>query len=412
MKAGRDEREVEESQDDSQSHVRRKPQITEILDNQVNIGSSSSSLVDAISVYRNLQEFPIMAFSNEPVSHLANAEVRKALKTLPDKIHRDCQAGDALHHASANQCAFETSVPARGHLNVSPPIEIKTVAVNDGDGIIIGVNPNSDTPLQNARYTRLNRVDAPELFAIHYVRNESTNQVLEQFKGHLSLLGLQFFLDLFVRKGTAKFTYGLTRAGRSEPKDCYGRPLKEFWFSFTSSPADRELRILDNINRICADLQPEEKLVLMSPFNPRLATEERPFYLNLNALLVISGNCHVFTRFCQDQRMLALQQLAKENQIGPLYCGITRNHVIGCEINISEDVVLSQFSSLNVDRMRLEGYPDWITQGNRLVGLLPWHERSLKRQVYSFNRQKAREHLVTPRNVTSPVYGMYIDIDR
>lgn len=69
-------------------------------------------------------------------------------------------------------------------------------AYNDGDGIILGADPVSERPLQQASYTRLNRIDAPELFAVHYVRNEDRGEVLEQFKGHLSLLGVQFFLDL------------------------------------------------------------------------------------------------------------------------------------------------------------------------------------------------------------------------
>ncbi len=36
--------------------------MTEIQDDEVNIGVSSSSLVDLISVFRTLQEFPIVAF--------------------------------------------------------------------------------------------------------------------------------------------------------------------------------------------------------------------------------------------------------------------------------------------------------------------------------------------------------------
>ena len=99
------------------------------------------------------------------------------------------------------------TVPAGRNLLLSAPINIESVVVNYGDGIILGVSPSSDTPLHNATYTRLNRIDAPELFAVHYERDEVTNQVLQQFKGHLSLLGMQFFPDLFVRKGSAHFHY-------------------------------------------------------------------------------------------------------------------------------------------------------------------------------------------------------------
>ena len=54
---------------DSQ-HFRRKPQIAEVLDQKANVGVSASSLAESMAVHRNLQELPILAFSNEPVSHL------------------------------------------------------------------------------------------------------------------------------------------------------------------------------------------------------------------------------------------------------------------------------------------------------------------------------------------------------
>ena len=103
---------------------------------------------------------------------------------------------------------------------------------------------------------------------------------------------------LFVRKGSAQFHYQLPRTGKAEPIDFFKRPLKEHWFKFLASPSERELRI-------CDGLEANQKAVLMSLFDPRLATAERPFYL--------SGNCHVFTQFCQDQRLLDLQGVAKAN---------------------------------------------------------------------------------------------------
>ena len=74
---------------------------------------------------------------------------------------------------------------------------------------------------------------------------------------------------------------------------------------FSTCPSEGELRILDAITLACDRLD-AEKLVLMFPFDPRLATEGRPFHLSLNALLVLTGHCHVFTRFCYDNCMLAL----------------------------------------------------------------------------------------------------------
>ena len=122
-----------------------------------------------------------------------------------NEIHHECNVSDKLHNTFLDHSAYENSIPAGRNLLLSAPINIESVVVNDGDGIILGVSPSSDTPFHNATYTRLNRIDAPELFAVHYVRDEVTNQVLQQFKGLSSLLGMQLFPDLFVRKGIAHF---------------------------------------------------------------------------------------------------------------------------------------------------------------------------------------------------------------
>ena len=86
----------------------------------------------------------------------------------------------------------------------------------------------------------------------------------------------------------------------------------------------------------------------------------------------------MFTGYCQDNRKLKLQRIARENHIRPLYCGLTRNHIIGTKINSSEDVVLSRFASVDLDQLRLAGYSDWVMQGGHLVGKFPWQERPLK----------------------------------
>ena len=111
--------------------------------------------------------------------------------------------------------------------------------------------------------------------------------------------------------------------------------------------------------------------------------------------------------------MLKLQCVAREIQIGPLYCGLTRNHVIGIEVDTSDDVILSPFAAVNVDCLRNQGYPDWnMSQDGTMSGLLPWHEQAMKKKVFSFTRSKARDHVVQHRSSRSAVYGFFIDIDR
>lgn len=215
--------------------------------------------------------------------------------------------------------------------------------------------------------------------------------------GHSSLLGMQFFLDLFVRRGSTHFHYKLPQIGKLEPKDHFGRPLKEFGFKFLSSPSEHELRILDAIIQKCEGLDAQEKAVLMSSFDPRLATVGSPFYLSLNALLVLSGNCHVFTRFCQDKQMLKLQRVARDwSFVLWLY-----------------NVILSPFAAVNVDRLRNQGYPDWnISQDGKMSGLLLWYEQAMKEKVFSFTRSKARDHVAQHCSPRSVVHGFFIDIDR
>ena len=79
----------EEDLPDSQN-FRTKLQIPKVLDQRANVGVSASSLTESMAVHRNLQQFPILAFSKELVSNLASREVNKALKTVPDETLREC----------------------------------------------------------------------------------------------------------------------------------------------------------------------------------------------------------------------------------------------------------------------------------------------------------------------------------
>ena len=160
-------------EDDEENSERKRPRLTEILDEEVHVSISLTSMQEAMYVHHNLARFP--------VSHLANKDVRDALDNVPDNIHYECNVGDKLHNTFLDHCVYENSVPAGRNLLLSAPKNIESVVVNDGHGIILGVNPSSDTPLHNTTCTRPNRIDAPELFAVHYVRDEATNQVLHQF---------------------------------------------------------------------------------------------------------------------------------------------------------------------------------------------------------------------------------------
>ena len=83
---------------------------------------------------------------------------------------------------------------------------------------------------------------------------------------------------------------------------------------------------------------------LMSPFSVCNATTLNPFLLSLNALLVVTGFCHVFPKYCQDKLLLGLQQVAKENKMGPIWCGVSRNFVHGCNSKNNSDFILKHFT--------------------------------------------------------------------
>ena len=106
-----------------------------------------------MAIHGNLQQFPNLAFLNEPVSHLASREVNKAFKTVSDEILRECRVDEDLHTASLEGSAYDTSIPEQGQLNLSPPLDINTVVVKDGDGLMLGVDSDGESPLQ-AQCTR------------------------------------------------------------------------------------------------------------------------------------------------------------------------------------------------------------------------------------------------------------------
>ena len=59
-------------------------------------------------------------------------------------------------------------------------------------------------------------------------------------------------------------------------------------------------------------------------------TSVSTFLLSLNALFIVSGFCHVFTKYCRDGFLLWLQAIARENNQGPIWCGASRKFIFGC----------------------------------------------------------------------------------
>ena len=136
--------------------------------------------------------------------------------------------------------------------------------------------------------------------------------------GHITLCAVHLFLQMLLFWGSTKLCEELPQEVASQPRDIYKRALKEYWFKFTT-PLSQHLEnvILQSLEELVPPTS-ESRKRLMSPFPASMATATNPFFLSLNALLVVSGFCHVFTKYCQDGFLLWLQAIARENNLGPI----------------------------------------------------------------------------------------------
>ena len=64
-----------------------------------------------------------------------------------------------------------------GSPELSDKIRYPTVIPCDGDGLVMNIDIDADKPLENAVFTCLFGIDAPELAAIHYVKTDDLQHV-------------------------------------------------------------------------------------------------------------------------------------------------------------------------------------------------------------------------------------------
>ena len=365
--------------------------------------TSASNLQDQLLLFQTVCHFPLLMYVNKPLSHLVIGEVRTAVENLTDRIHRQCEVPQNIHHAHIKGSHFSSTVSDTQSPPLSAPINYHTVTPNDGDGLVTNINASQRDPLHGAVHVRFNGIDAPELSAVHFYKTNDLDHVFVKRIGHLSLCAVHFFLRLFVLEGTAELCEELVREDFEQPDDVYGRPLKEYWFRFPSASVTRnEQNFIDYLVTLVHG-KAEARERFMSPFHISAASSSKPFLISLNALLVITGFCHVFTKYCQDNRLLALQAVAKDNKLGPLWCGPTCNYIYGAQSNTSEDAVLNHRTNTTASNGTSSYYTEKI---------LPWHERKATKQLCSAKttRSQALENLTKPLVQKEPYSGMYIDI--
>ena len=172
----------------------------------------------------------------------------------------------------------------------------------------------------------------------------------------------------------AEFCEQLPKNEFDLPTDIYNRPLKEFWFRFSSPQITEQEKNYINYLELLLSGQPEICLRLMSPISNTQATTSNYFLISLNALLVVTGFCHVFTKFSQENNLLAIQEVAKAKKVGPLWCGSTRSFIYGAQNSPANDVILKYFTPEATGN---------ATQSYYREKILPWHERQLIKKLCS-----------------------------
>lgn len=289
--------------------------IYEVLGNGDHIEASEPSLRECSFVAMTASAFPLLSYVNEPISHLTNPTVRPLAPMLSDLYHESCSTPQNISMAYEYLSPYVSDASQITRESLSVPLRIDRIFANDGDGLVeipdndeerddadgtvgpaeIPGEHTEDGPLKNAVYHRLHAIDAPELFCTTFI-NYNGN-VLKRHNGHLSHLAVHYYLNSFVRpRGTSEICKEIPRFGDT-PKDIHNRHLSVFWLVWRQRPSIKELVMLDEILSSVEDLDNTVKGSLMSTnINPREADADHPFLLKLNALLVLSGFSHVYTK--------------------------------------------------------------------------------------------------------------------
>lgn len=244
-------------------------------------------------VAMTMTKFPLLSYVNEPISHFSSGLVRQSAELLGDVLHDSFSVPPNIASAYENGSPYKLDATDITPQSLSPPIPFSKLVINDGDGL---VELNNSGQLRNdSIYHRFFAVDAPELYSTNFIN--INGKLFKRRNGHLSHLAVHYYINNFAGPaGTAEIRKQYPRSGQI-PTDRYRREITSFWFVWHTSPNASELCILDDILNM---LHTQEERVIRrvaSNIHPRAATAENPFLVNLNALLVLSGFCHVYTRY-------------------------------------------------------------------------------------------------------------------
>ena len=265
--------------------------------------------------------------------------------------------------------------------NLSAGIHPNTIVANDGDCIVTSVNVNATNPLERAKFTRLADIDAPEREAIHFIKVElpsgDTFQ-MNRFLGHYSMLGLNFLLHVFNDGSCGLLHYELPREGFQVPTGIFNREIRQYWIRWLTAPTENQLVLLDKLASLVDGSGLRSRL--MSHHDPHQASENEPFLISLNATLVLMGFAFVFTKYCCDKNLIALQGVAKQKGLGPIWCDVNFNQMNGICSKSQADYWRMVFEAgIDFEYMHQKGFPtSRPTASGSREWLLPWNERATK----------------------------------
>ena len=336
--------------DEDHQPCRRRPRgspLLETLDSIESLGASSSCLQDQVLIFQTISNFPLLSYVNEPMSHFVVNDVRLAIRHLAAALDHKCDVPGNIHDAHINMRPFRSLVTDEESPPLSGEMRFSTVTPCDGDGLVVGINFDHREPLENAEYARFFGIDAPELSSVHFIKTNDLQHVFCKQVGHISLCAVHLFLHMFLFRGSAKPCEELPREAAPQPRGIYNTAPKEHRFKFTTPPSQHlEKVFLQSLEELVPPTS-ESRKRLVSPFPASMATASNPFLCSLNALLVVSGFCHVFTRHCQDRFLLGLQATARENKLGPIWCGASWKFIIRCTFENNTDFFFEALHTRN-----------------------------------------------------------------
>ena len=175
-----------------------------------------------------------------------------------------------------------------------------------------------------------------------------------------------------MHKWCAELCEELPKDGMECQEDLYGRPIKEFWLRSTAPPTEVEVKFISTLEAF-VPAESEARKQLMSPYAVSQAISDKPFLLSINALMVVTGFCHVFTRFCPDKLLLQLQAVARDNQLGPIWCGPTGKFTFECRCEKTDDIILEHFNWQSTSNLEHTSYAIGSQQVWGCIALLQSH---------------------------------------